>query len=222
MMIVRATQDLPPDTEVTFWYQTPEAMSGYAARQQKLRHWGFVCDCVLCQDENQSGDAVLARRESLRAEFQGLMRVLERRKANAASIARGEGIIASVVATYIRPTGEVPRLGVWDMQLALAQACWQHGQPTKAVELALGALESLGFEIDGGVVTGGGTVKEVVVRKWGLMMGEGVIECWMLLRNAYRLLAPGLVATAEGYARVAYRICFGEDETFERTYGRRG
>jgi hypothetical protein len=164
---------------------------------------------------------VLARRKSLRADFQGLTRVLERRRANAASMARADAVIADMAATYTRPASEVPRLAVWDMQLALAQACWLHGQPTKAVDLALGALKSLGFEIEGGDVAGGGTATVLVVKRWGLMVGESVIDCWMLLRDAYRLLAPGLADVAEGYARVAYRICFGEEETFERTYGNR-
>ena len=31
----------------------------------------------------------------------------------------------------------------------------------------------------------------------------------------YQAVAPELVAPAEGYARTAYRMVFGEDETFE-------
>jgi hypothetical protein len=57
----------------------------------------------------------------------------------------------------------------------------------------------------------------LVVRRWGLLV-DGVVDCWMFLRDAYRELAPELVAPAEAYARTAYGMVFGEEETFE-AYG---
>lgn len=50
-------------------------------------------------------------------------------------------------------------------------------------------------------------------------MMDGVVDWWVLLQDAYRMAAPELTAPAEGYARTAYRICVGEDETFDETYG---
>ena len=59
----------------------------------------------------------------------------------------------------------------------------------------------------------------VIVREWGVMM-MGVVGCWMFLREAYLLLlASDLAAGAEGYARISYRVCFGEDETFDEMFG---
>jgi len=46
----------------------------------------------------------------------------------------------------------------------------------------------------------------------------GVVAAWVLLRDIYRLAAPELVVPTEGYAKAAYRMVFGEDETFE-SYG---
>lgn len=62
----------------------------------------------------------------------------------------------------------------------------------------------------------------LVGQRWGLMT-DGVVTvvgCWMILCCAYHQLAPILTSQAEGYARVSYRICIGEDETFDSTYSR--
>ncbi|KAK4127731.1 hypothetical protein N657DRAFT_631496 [Parathielavia appendiculata] len=85
-----------------------------------------------------------------------------------------------------------------------------------AVKLALGRLAPLEYEIEDGAVPGA-SAATVVVRKWGSFV-DSVVDCWMLLRDAYRLVAPDLAAPAERYARIAYRTCFGEDDTFDVTY----
>lgn len=42
----------------------------------------------------------------------------------------------------------------------------------------------------------------------------------MTLSYAYRYVAPELVSQAEAYARISYKICIGEDETFDKTSGK--
>lgn len=146
MMIVRATQDLAPETEVTFWYQPP-IPSGYRERQKKLlQKWDFTCDCAICQDDEKSGENVQAARKSLRDDF--LRRLA---KVDQTAVAKAETILAAMEATYQRPAHEVPRLSLRDMQLVLARASWKGLQPVKTVELALGALQSLGYETTAGV-----------------------------------------------------------------------
>jgi hypothetical protein len=88
----------------------------------------------------------------------------------------------------------------------------------KAVEFGLVTLESLGFVIKGGNIPRILNAP-LVVQKWGLMT-EGVVGRWMILCRAYQELAPTLASQAEGYARLSYRICVGEDETFDQTYSR--
>ena len=83
------------------------------------------------------------------------------------------------------------------------------------------SLESLGFMIKGGNIL---CVLDapLVGQRWGLMT-DGVVTvvgCWMILCCAYHQLAPILTSQAGGYARVSYRICIGEDETFDSTYSR--
>ena len=58
------------------------------------------------------------------------------------------------------------------------------------------------------------------IRKWGLLQDK-VIECWLIISMAYRVLAkPEFEVRAKDYARTAYRACVGEDETFKETYGK--
>jgi hypothetical protein len=126
-------------------------------------------------------------------------------------------------ATYDRPASEVPRLAVWEVLHAVMgrvlrmRGLVQQQQAGWVVRLVLGALAALGFVVEGGVVGAAAAGGMLVVRRWGLVV-DGVVDCWMFLTDAYRVLAPGLVAPAEGYARAAYRMVFGEDETFE-AYG---
>jgi hypothetical protein len=126
-------------------------------------------------------------------------------------------------ATYDRPASEVPRLAVWEVLHAVMERVLRmrglvlQQQAGWVVRLVLGALAALGFVVEGGVVGAAAAGGMLVVRRWGLVV-DGVVDCWMFLTDAYRVLAPGLVAPAEGYARAAYRMVFGEDETFE-AYG---
>ena len=212
MMIVRATRDLVAETEITFWYQIPVA-SEYNERQKKFQQWDFKCDCTMCQDDQTTKKSILAKRKSLRDDM--LKYFQSGKRTDAAKI---EAILVTIAATYTRPAFEVPHLSIWDSQLALANMYMQQNQPVKVIDSALGVLASLGYVIDGGNLPRiSGT--PIVVKHWGLMR-DCLIECWMLLSDAYHLVAPDLEAQAEEYARISYKICVGEDETFDETYGK--
>lgn len=49
-------------------------------------------------------------------------------------------------------------------------------------------------------------------------MEDYVVEAWVHLWVAYAQLAPELCKEAQSYARIAYKICVGEDWTFDRIY----
>ena len=74
-------------------------------------------------------------------------------------------------------------------------------------------LESIGFVFDIGNESG------PKVKNWGLAIHD-VVRCWMLIARACREVAPEREADVERYARISYRICVGEDETFDETYSR--
>lgn len=212
MMVVRATQDLAADTEITFWYKMP-VDNKYDERQKNFRHWDFKCDCSMCQDDETTTERDLAKRESLRADMLKYFRSGKRTDA-----AKIETILATMAATYSRPAVEVARLSIWDPQLALAKMYMQQKQPVKAIDSALRVLASLGYVIDGGNLPRASGAP-MVVKQWGLME-DHLIGCWMLLSLAYHLVAPDLEAQAQEYARITYKICIGEDESFDETYGK--
>jgi hypothetical protein len=212
MMMIRATRDLAANAEITFWYHVP-VENEYDERQKKFQQWNFKCDCIMCLDDQITEKNVWAKRMGLRAEL--LKRFLSGKRGDGAKI---ETIIATMTSLYNRPASEVPRLGMWDPQLTLAKMYMQQGQPVKAIDSALGVLTSLGYVVDGGKLPRASRTT-LMVKQWGLML-DRLIECWMLLASAYHLLAPDLEAQAEEYARISYKICIGEDETFDETYGK--
>lgn len=211
MMIVRASRDLPPETEINFWYQSPMDCEPKGLPVD-LQNWGFKCDCILCQDTRSHSRNALSNRNSLLAE---LHRLFKRPKSNLRKI---EDTLLSLAGTYRRPTSEVPHLALLSPYLSLAAIYASSQRPGKAVQFGLMSLDSLGFVIKGGNIPHVSNLP-LVVQKWGLMTDQ-VVGCWMILCRAYQELAPNLVSQAEEYARVSYRICVGEDETFDQTYSR--
>lgn len=211
MMIVRASRDLPPNTEITFWYKSPMNCDPKEL-PVNLQHWGFKCDCILCQDTQSSSRSVLSNRNRISDD---LRRLFKRPKVNLRKI---EDTISSLAGTYCRPASEVPRLALNSPYLSLAAIYASSRKFQKAVEFGLMSLESLGFVIKGGIIPHVSDAP-LVVQKWDLIT-DAVVGCWMILCCSYRELAPTLASQAEGYARVSYRICVGEDETFDQTYSR--
>ncbi|OJJ42379.1 hypothetical protein ASPZODRAFT_125576 [Penicilliopsis zonata CBS 506.65] len=210
MMVVRASEDLPPGTEVRFPYK---ALSETQTQPLDLQHWGFQCRCVICRDLERTPKGDLTRRKRLRADLKGAYKA--RRKPDTAKI---ESILAMINETYTRPTVEVPRLSLWDPCLALSLLYMTQNQPLKAIKYALGTLESLGYVVEGACLPLTPGVP-LVVKKWGYLV-DSLVRCWMCLSNAFHVVAPELEAQAEGYARTTYRICVGEEETFNQTYGK--
>jgi hypothetical protein len=210
MIIVRASRDLAPDTEILTGYGMPSA-DGYDGLQRKFQHYGFECDCDMCQDYRDTSKETHLKRNRLVAEASEEIERITRPKT-----AKVEAIVKRLAACYTRPALEAPRLGLWDIQLALAEKYFIYHKPRKAVELGLKGLESLGYVIQGGGLPyESGTTLKVI--QWGLMMPL-VLRCWVLLSISYQLVAPELEAQAKAYAKITYRVCIGEDETFDKAY----
>ncbi|KAK2765676.1 hypothetical protein FQN54_008532 [Arachnomyces sp. PD_36] len=202
--------DLAPNTEITFWYRSPLDNKSNETHMD-LKHWGFKCSCVICQDRQATVKADLTMRTKLRADMLKLFQNGKR-----SSPAKLEALLSRFAETYTQPAPDVPRLGMWDPYLALSRMYAAYNQPQKAIDFTLKTLESLGYIIKGGNLphTSG---MPLLVEKWGLIT-DSLVGCWMGLSNAYREVAPGLADQAEKYARITYRVCVGEDETFDETY----
>jgi len=211
LQLVHATRDLPTDTELTFWYHTPTGGS-YEETQKGLQNWGFECDCALCLDAKNTPKKLLKRRDALRGDLNTTLL-----NASAIDAAKAERLLAAIEQTYKSPPSKVPRLALWDPYLLLARVYAAQKQPAKVVSLALKVLESLGFVIKGAHIPTSSSIP-FEVEQWGVMM-DGVVEAWIRLCNAYVTFAPHMLQKAEECAKVAYRICIGEDVTFDESYG---
>lgn len=165
----------------------------------------------MCQDDQTTNKKILNSRKQQRAEVLRLFKM--GRKANLPKI---ESILVAMESQYSQPASTVPRLHIWDLHLRLGQIYMQRKDPTKAINSALKSLSSLGYVIEGGNPPHTlGT--PMVLKQWGLFT-DCSIECWRLLCGAYQLVASDLAAQSVQYAKLSYRICVGEDETFEETY----
>jgi hypothetical protein len=210
MMIVRATRDLEPGSEVTFWYHTPLGKSNEELQGQ-LSHWGFVCDCVVCIDAKSTNPLITLERQKIRA---NLMWVLE--STSATDIAdKAFRLIMALENTYTKPATEVPRLMIWDSHLILARVyAAQERMMTCLVSLD-NVLTSLGFIIAG--LDWSATRFRVI--QWGLFVDD-MVDIFLLARHAFRAIgAKEDSECAEEYAKTAYKIVVGEDTTFHDTYG---
>jgi hypothetical protein len=77
MMIVRATQDLPANTELFFWYTQPSDGTS-KAKQPNLKHWGFKCNCVICQDFTETEESDLRKRIRLTTDLVNAFQALSK------------------------------------------------------------------------------------------------------------------------------------------------
>ncbi|KAL4940009.1 hypothetical protein BDV06DRAFT_230691 [Aspergillus oleicola] len=209
IMIVRASRDLPANTEITFAYCSPFDESK-TDPQMFIQSWGFECSCVICLDARNTHKAHSIKRDNVRG---GLLRVF---KISQPNISKIMSMLSALEETYCSPASEVPRLKVWDVCFALCRLCVCRNKPEDAIAAGLQGFESLGYIFEEGQLPYN-VRQQLIIKKWGLMEAT-LIGCWMNLSKAYRSLRSTLSDAAERYARSTYRICIGEDETFDDTY----
>jgi len=209
-MIVRATQDLAPGSEITFWYQLPD---GYLKTMQKKLEpgWGFTCDCAICEHEKGTKPTVVAQRRKLLDE---LKRTSHQSAQHNINLTKMERLLTTVDNSYSCPADEVPRLLLWDPQLFLARIYLVQKKMVKALGALHKVFALLGFTVIG--LDSTPTVFQVV--KWGLVV-DHLVEAFLVVRRAFEWnRAYGDAETAEAYAKTVYKIVVGEDTSFESTY----
>ncbi len=134
-----------------------------------------------------------------------------------ADLPKAERLLLAIEKTYSAPANDVPRLALWDHYLFLTRIYSSKHHQGKVIETAWKVLRSLGFIIKMQPPLSPETHFEV--EQWGLM-NNCVIQAWVHLWTAYAQVAPDLCKKAEEYAKISYKICIGEDETFGEKYGR--
>lgn len=200
MMIIRATTDIPKNTELTIWYLLPDP----ANQPMDFRHWGFECCCAMCADARATEPRVLWTRTRQREQ---IAMALEDKCHE-----RAEILIERLAETYLRPLEQALRLGLWEPLTLIAGVYDGLKQQDEAREAVSRALAAVGFVIQGGVEG------PLIVKKWGLVM-DNLVVAWMILGKSLLKVAPERAIQAERYARMAYLISVGEEASFDATYG---
>jgi hypothetical protein len=210
MMVVRATRDLAANTELNFWYQIPDGVN-FKKLQKKLKSWGFVCDCAMCNDARTTKAAVFAQREKLLTQ---LKQLCESSQPKFPSTERFERLLRALDATYVRPAADVPRLPLWDPQLLLVRIYILRNNVAKSLEWISNVLSTLGFAVVG--MDPSSTSFEI--KRWGMVI-DHLEEIFLHARTAFDAAgSPGDSRRAEEYARVAYRIVVGENSSFQSVH----
>ncbi|KAE8152342.1 hypothetical protein BDV25DRAFT_137917 [Aspergillus avenaceus] len=206
MFILRASRDIPAGTEILIAYVVSDDEADQR-RSKVFDAWGFTCDCCICTSVKETDEAILAKRKNLVAtltalEGASLHRHMQTAEAKARELER----------TYsaFNPAAKVPRLGLLPIRCKFVPVNkFVLRRPHKAIDNALGALEAIGFIIEGGRPAD----KTLVVRQWGYAKYD-VICCWALLAGCYSDIKSGLESKAMEYAKTSYQIWAGESETF--------
>lgn len=172
-----------------------------------LETWGFQCKCVICLDSKE----LTKNQTRLRKKLLGDLEVTL--SANNIDTVEAERLLNALDKTYKQPATSVPRIALQGPYFKLAVLYSNREMANKSVSMTLKALESLGFVIKNASLPAISS-KSIEIERLGLMM-PGVVEAWIHLCQAYFALAPQNFQKAEDCAKLVYKICIGEDDTFK-------
>lgn len=210
MMIIRASRDMEAGTEITFWYHIPDGQSPKDL-DKRFQNWGFVCRCALCLDVRATEAVVFEKRRKL---LEGLKRVFVSPTMSRNEMERFERLLDVLNQTYTQPAEAVPRIPLWDPQLALTRSYMDQNKMRKGIESAVKVLTSLGFVVIGADPS----QTHFTVVRWGIAL-DHLVETFLHIRTAF--LAIGSKEDSERareYAKTAYQILVGENESFGANY----
>ena len=208
LQIVRATSDIPANTEVTFWYSHPTG--DYNEMKKKLEHWGFQCDCAICLDLKNTPKKLSQKRKDLFGDLKATL------SAAIVDTAKAERLLDAAGQTYKRPPTEIARLALQDSYAYLISIYRKQGNGIKVAAMIHKRLEAFGFVLKGSQLQAPSDAA-FRIERWGIM-DDDVARMLVELGNTYFAYAPHLVLQSVHFSRLAYRICVGEDETFEESY----
>ncbi|KAG9247924.1 hypothetical protein BJ878DRAFT_552768 [Calycina marina] len=218
MMIVRANANLPagkPTSWISYFLDSDEP------DLRSTKKWGFTCQCLICQDYKNTRPPTQKKRAGLKeALITSLKRESKMTTEENVSFVTDLEILQE---TYNCPAKDVPRLNVFHIQVPYLELLFRppYPNPKTAAIGAIKVLEAIGYVISPRTGWPSRT-RKLKIDKWGLMNIQ-VMNLWMFIAICYdRGNREDLFASAVEYAKLAYRICIGEDATFEaslRTIG---
>lgn len=124
MMVVCASRDLPPGTEVAFEYCSPD-LDDYGVFRNRLEQvWGFECNCRMCEARSKTKESTQAKRKGLR---ENVLAAIE-----AGGIFRIDGALKDFKNTYTSSSLEVPRLQISILRFSFAKNASPSESPKKS------------------------------------------------------------------------------------------
>lgn len=214
MMLVRATEDLEPNSELYHGYHHAAPNETYEETQKHMRNWGFECTCALCLEKKTTPLKTVRERKTLCQSLKPLLR----ENASVEQLNRAAKIIETLEKTYKPATPgapPVPRLELWDPYFALGGRLAQRGKLNEGLGMLVRGLESLGYVVLSIPPRDPGMRKKKVVleiKRWG-QRNEHVLNAFLPMMDIYRIIAPALCEIVKGYAGIAYSIVCGERDT---------
>lgn len=199
-------RDMKAGTELFISYSGPDPLDSYAKVQEQLRHWGFTCDCKLCEVRRITGTRVLQSRRKL---VDGLVKVMS--NPTTRGTPRSMQLLSRLEILYPKIEG-IPRSELIAPYLAIGSYLFSAGKTTDGVEMLVRGLEALDFKITANLRDGHGNPPSLEILKWGHMISI-VPLAFLGMSRAYETSAPELCATVRTYAKIAYAIVVGENET---------
>ncbi|OQO03195.1 hypothetical protein B0A48_11450 [Cryoendolithus antarcticus] len=202
-LILRATRAIAMDEGLTIAYTRPDPASlDYGST---FSHWGFTCECVVCNAELHPKGSISHRRK-----------VVKEADDFAASPANEAS--DKVTPTKAQPGFEpdVPKLGVTAIAAWLRRACMLDStEPGKCIKLGTTALSSLGFLPS--IV-----FKELVIDRTHCVVKDVVVDTAVYLSQLYEVVEGKDTMVSAQYAVWAeemWEICKGSKRGFEQRYG---
>ncbi|XWW98055.1 hypothetical protein V2A60_006051 [Cordyceps javanica] len=208
MVIVRAARDLAAGTELLATYTEPTPFDSLSTAQDKLRRWEFVCCCDLCEARKRVAEHESARRPSI------LKKVAE--AFTQATPGRSEEVlracrdIDAMYPSYAGPD-QTPCIEIWTLSFPRRSSLLILKKGTMAIIDAIAtALQCVGFVVSH-------SHERFEIAKWGMLLHR-LPAVFEQLHEAYREVNPRVCPAIRDYARTAFLVMVGEDETFGKAF----
>ena len=214
MMIIRATKDIPKDTEIFMRYKVSDG--DHAEMQQSLRHWKFDCFCPVCVAESATPTHLHGRRVKALREEKMLREnnPLRNTSPNANLVARAERLLAEIESTYDeRLFNGLPRAGLIDLSLWVCMAYTFSYDNRKVLSKALAVMRNAGFLVT--IARG----RVAIDRSHGCSENAVIDAAMYAAGSHYNQGQMGLGKQFEAFAKEQYQIMHGRMGGFKERYG---
>ncbi|OHE96049.1 hypothetical protein CORC01_08586 [Colletotrichum orchidophilum] len=213
MMVVRASRDMDADTELLMSYRPPDEGASYKETQKNLQHWDFICRCELCEEKKSVSKQTFQKRQGLLRDLKSTMRTCK----TLAQESKAQQLLGQLEGTYVVGKG-THRLELCELHLTLGQKRLARGKPIEALELMIKCLEDGGFIIEANPPGNTSGKPHLKIIRWGHPT-ERLVTAFLVMSQAYDTEAPELCEAARGFAKTAYAICYGENDTVGEVCG---